>query len=375
MWIEQTAKGKYKYSERYVDPYTGKYKRVSITLSNKTRQTQKEAQYALNNKIAEKLNKTGMATEMTFKQLYDKWYAVYKNKVNEGTYLQTASNMKAIIAAINPDTLISKVDAPLLNSVFDDRLYVDGLSNRYVSILKAKVNLIFKFAVKKGWLKTNPVDNVIISFKPTFKTTKIKDKFLEDDEYNRLIDYLSAHNKRHYLLCQWLYLTGMRPGEALALQKKDVYEKDGQYRIKITGTLMTYGRKTSEFKKSDRTKTPAGMRDIKLPKKGIAIYKQLLELNPKGTFLFQTRNGTPTPIQPINRYFKVHRERMGFPESKPLSLHIFRHTHISKLAELGVPLPVIQDRVGHEDSKITQQIYLHITKKMKDEMDDKIDGL
>lgn len=375
MWIEELPNGKCKYIERYEDPYTGKLKRVSVTRDNKTRQTQKEAQYALNNKIAKRLNSVGIATTMTFKQLYDEWYQKYKFQVTENTYLQTKNSLRKIIEAIGANTLIDKIDAPLLNKVFDDCIYNEGFSNRYVAILKSKVNLIFKFALKKGYLKNNPISNVVISYKPTFENKKVRNKFLEDEEYNQLVSYLESHNERYAILCQWLYLTGMRAGEALALQKSDIYKKDDTYRIKITGTLMTRGRQVKDFKKSDRTKTPAGMRDIKLPIKGIVLYERLLKLNPKGTFLFQTSKGTPFQIQPINRYFKIHQERMGISLDKTLSTHIFRHTHISKLAELGVPLPVIQDRVGHEDSKITQQIYLHVTKKMKEQLDNDIDKL
>ena len=32
MWTEKTPTGKYKYSERYPDPMTGKLKKVSVTL-------------------------------------------------------------------------------------------------------------------------------------------------------------------------------------------------------------------------------------------------------------------------------------------------------------------------------------------------------
>lgn len=54
--------------------------------------------------------------------------------------------------------------------------------------------------------------------------------------------------------------------------------------------------------------------------------------------------------------------------NKQVSSHIFRHTHVSKLAELGTPLFAIQDRVGHENSKITEQIYLHVTKGVREKV-------
>lgn len=45
--------------------------------------------------------------------------------------------------------------------------------------------------------------------------------------------------------------------------------------------------------------------------------------------------------------------------------HIFRHTHISMLAEAGVYLTTIMKRVGHDDQETTLNIYTHVTEKMK----------
>jgi integrase len=39
---------------------------------------------------------------------------------------------------------------------------------------------------------------------------------------------------------------------------------------------------------------------------------------------------------------------------------------------MGVPLYVIQQRVGHGDSRITRRIYLHITKKVKKDLANKL---
>lgn len=372
MWIEQLSNGKYKYSERYKHPYSNKLKKVTITLPNKSRQTQKEAQIILNNKIANALNKGDVKNQnLTFKELYDEWYEVYQKQVAEGTYLPTKNALKRVIRDIGEDTLVSNINTLLLNEILDRYIYKDNLSNKYVTILKTKINLIMKYAIRKGYIKDNPVDKVELNFKREFKTEKIKDKFLEDDEYKKIIDYTEKHNERYSLLFQWLYLTGMRPGEALALQKSDIHDD----KVTINGTLLYRERKVSEMVKSERTKTAAGMREIDLPPKALVIVEELLKLSPKGDFLFQTSNGTPLSLNAINTYLRNHKVKMGLPPDKPLSSHIFRHTHISKLAEIGTPMYVIQDRVGHEDSKITQQIYLHVTKKTKEKLKSDLEKL
>lgn len=54
-----------------------------------------------------------------------------------------------------------------------------------------------------------------------------------------------------------------------------------------------------------------------------------------------------------------------------LTPHSLRHTHTSLLAEAGVKLEEIKDRLGHEDDEVTERIYLHVTKVMKTEAADK----
>ena len=44
-----------------------------------------------------------------------------------------------------------------------------------------------------------------------------------------------------------------------------------------------------------------------------------------------------------------------------------RHTHVALMAENGVSLDAISRRLGHENSKITKDIYFHVTKKMKEQ--------
>lgn len=367
MWIEKLSSDKYKYIERYEDPLTGKLKRVSVIRENKTRQTQKEASYLLNNKIAKKINELENAPkEITFSDLYDEWYKQYKKQVAESTYFSTNNLMKAVKEDIGKNTLVSRIDNRLLDDMFDKYLYDKNLSNKYVAIIKTKINLVFKYAIKKDYISTNPLDKVELNYKKEFKTAKIKDKYLEDVEYDSIIRFSMNHNERYGLLFQWLYLTGMRPGEATALMKEDI-DLVGKT-ARINGTLLYRERKIADVVKSDRTKTAAGMRTIDLSNKAIDIYMRLLELNPSGDFLFQTSKGTPILITALNSYLKAHRNQMDIPEEKNLSSHIFRHTHISKLAEIGTPMYVIQDRVGHEDSKITQQIYLHITQGMREKL-------
>ena len=44
-------------------------------------------------------------------------------------------------------------------------------------------------------------------------------------------------------------------------------------------------------------------------------------------------------------------------------LHSLRHTHASLCIDKGIAVEYISKRLGHEDTKVTQRIYIHKTKK------------
>ncbi len=52
-----------------------------------------------------------------------------------------------------------------------------------------------------------------------------------------------------------------------------------------------------------------------------------------------------------------------------------RHTHASLLAQAGVSLEEIMERLGHKDDSITREIYLHVTQDMKKEASSKFMNL
>lgn len=151
----------------------------------------------------------------------------------ESTYMSTNNLMNAVKHDIGDDTLVSKIDSRLINEILDSYLYDKNLSNKYVAIIKTKINLVLKYAVRKDYITVNPMDKVQIDYKKEFKTAKIKDKYLEDNEYESIINFTSAHNERYCLLFQWLYLTGMRPGEATALMKDDIDLEEKTARIMV----------------------------------------------------------------------------------------------------------------------------------------------
>ena len=55
--------------------------------------------------------------------------------------------------------------------------------------------------------------------------------------------------------------------------------------------------------------------------------------------------------------------------------HMLRHTHASLLAENDIDLEIIARRLGHKDSKVTEDIYLHVTEKRRKKDAEAIDAV
>ena len=85
--------------------------------------------------------------------------------------------------------------------------------------------------------------------------------------------------------------------------------------------------------------------------------------------LFFNRNGNH--INPFS-YNKYLRERSEKLIGRRITAHTLRHTHASMLLASGVNIETIARRLGHENSKVTREIYLHVTEKLTERDNDQI---
>ncbi|WP_171333432.1 tyrosine-type recombinase/integrase [Enterococcus cecorum] len=366
MWIEPTSNGKYKYVERYEDYRSGKLKRVSVTFDNKTRETQKKAKLILEEKIAKKLNEQKLTiVDMNLFTALDEWLSVYEKQVEDTTYSIAKQFKVKVNNYFSSDALVTRISITDWNNFLHDLAYVKNLSNGTVDTYKRKTSVFLAYCIQKGYIDEINTSKIAFQRKKE-DDDNIEEKFLEDDEYEKVIAAFND-NKRYKSLFQWQYYTGMRIGEVLALRKSDVHITPNRAYVSVTGTYSHLNNKRKE-----RTKTKAGTREVDLPPKAVEIYHQACELSDVN-FLFVNKNQKTHKMSNLGKALTIREERIKL--NKHLTTHIFRHTHVSKLAELGVPLNVIKDRVGHESSDITERIYLHVTKNMKREMVEKLDLL
>lgn len=374
MWIETLPDGRFKYIERYKDMYTEKYKRKSIILNSNSRQAQKKAQKLLEEKIGKaEAVKTG--TDINLCDLTSEWFAHHQktHQIRPSTIRAYKAQQKVIFEKIDKNTLAKNADTKLFQNFFDDLDY----SNDYIAGIKSQLNNIFKYAYRMEYVSKNPLEKVQISYtkKDEAAREKIDNKYLEKDEAERLIKELYRRPSTYRVgrLAEFMYLTGCRIGEAVILTPTDF--NNNLTSVSITGTI-DYGNGFRSARKGP-PKTLMSNRTIALTPRCVELVKRSIDENKldslsyenylPGNYIFVTKNGTPMIYSSFNRALVKAGKRIGL-EHKTLTSHIFRHTHVSLLAENGIQLTAIMERVGHEDSDITTKIYTHVTKKMKEDI-------
>ena len=200
-------------------------------------------------------------------------------------------------------------------------------------------------------------------------------KFYSKEEAKALFEYLNTI-KRHKisaLLAEFLYLTGLRFGEASGLQKEDV---DFENMCLTVNHTLTKLNADYQFKLSS-PKTASAYRTVYFNDRCKEILLEAFKHNKSEkyqSFVFVNNVQSLFDNGSFNIYLAKYAMKSGIrPDLKPTS-HVFRHSHISLLVEMGLPLKVIMQRVGHTDEKTTTRIYTHITNAMKSDYIDVIRG-
>lgn len=369
MWVEDLGNGRYKFIERYKDPYSEKYKKKSVILTSNSAQASNKARKILDKRINEAVNEKKKERIM-FHDAIDQWYESHKKPLRNSSKMAYSATIKTVKEMIISDVWMDNIDAPLLQAAFNKLDY----SDEYMSTIKSIFNMVFEYARRMSYIDFNPMTDIIIKKRPKTREDfkKLENKYLEREEAEKLIEELYRRPSTYRLgrLAEFMFLTGMRVGEATAMQPNDFDIKNQQ--AFVNGSID----RTEGYRKGVKgpVKTNASYRTIDITQRTIDLVQRTIDEvsldaidNPKFkklNYLFVTKNGVPVQINSFNLGLKKAGARIGL-EHKNLSSHIFRHTHISWLAEKGYPLKAIMDRVGHEDSKITNQIYTHVTKNMR----------
>ncbi|WP_019548418.1 tyrosine-type recombinase/integrase [Streptomyces sulphureus] len=193
--------------------------------------------------------------------------------------------------------------------------------------------------------------------------------FLEREEYARIARELTDPRARE--LADWLVGTGMRWGEATALQVRDL-------RLRGSERTVTVQRSWRKRPKAEAgpayllgaPKTKRSRRVVALTGSQAEVAARLASGRQPESFLFQTARGRPWSHSNFynNRWRPAVSEAVARGLPRRPRIHDLRHTHVSWLIAARIPLPAIQARLGHESITTTVDRYGHLVRELDAEI-------
>lgn len=249
----------------------------------------------------------------------------------------------------------------------------DGAPLSANTVNKTSITLaaILDAAMEDGFIAKNPARLKKIVKAPTGRDIRAEREEMVTWTAENLKAFLEwdrvVYEDELFPLWFTLARTGMRRGEALALQWRDLDFKGGRISIRRAADSATRGR--TKVPKSGGARVidadaqlMTTLKALKATRGGIA-----LDLARPTAFIFGHDDGRlRDPVLVSNRWIRrMAAANKALPDLPRIPLHALRHTHATLLLQLGESPKVVQERLGHASISITMDIYSHVNPTMQ----------
>jgi len=333
--------------------------------------TKKEAEAALT-KMLHELN-TGLyiePTKLSFSDYLDKWLPSHTREklspMSADRYQREIDNrIKPILGHIQLEKL-----TPVHIQAFVDEIIRAGhlkkdkpLSPEMITYDLKIVKTALKKAVQWGLIPRNPASS--IAAPRATKKHKQEMHILTEDQIKKTLATLKqGKDYQKYVLILLLVSTGLRIGEALALEWSD---------IDFDNAVISVNKTVQRIKKEIIVKPPkteTSIRKVTIDDHLVATLKRhkarqserrlLLANKWKGTTnkVFTGPIGGLTVPSTVEGWWIKFRPNVGLDNVR---LHDLRHTHATHLLASGqVDIKTISARLGHKNASMTLNTYSHV---------------
>jgi len=312
-----------------------------------------------------------------FYPLLEDWYLTFKEpNIGSGTSEKLRNFMKNHIKPEFKNFTIQQVDMFRLQRFFNG-LAKKGLCLQSIKHIKQLLNQFYEqYILKKGLCKENPLDGIII-----------RSKERNDSGHNTMaltpelrVDILSKLEAEPILkpILTVLMLTGMRPGELIALKWRDVDWENATISIRLAASreieFDNDGNVKGRRQIISNTKTVLSVRSFKVADSVINCLKEWLcyqmdmEMETGITFtasdchVFSTNKGEMRSYSGLRAMLQRFLKKNSFG-GHGISLYTFRHTFATMLLEERENPKIVSELMGHSKVLTTLSIYSHVISK------------
>lgn len=272
---------------------------------------------------------------------------------------------------------INDINIPLINN-WKSEMLKKGFKTTYLNKIYNILKNIFDFAMRNYGITINPV-----SISGRFQCKN--DEVIKDEEKLRYITYKQFNqfitvidNITWKTFFTFLYYTGMRKGEVLALNWNDIDFNNNEIVVnktlytKIKGKVIITSTKNNLNRKIKMNKT--------LQEQLILYKNEMIKYSDYKDSWYVFGCSSYLPLTTIDRhknyYFKL-------AKLDPITIHEFRHSHVSLLINEYVKsgqtdttkfFLMMSNRMGHS-LRVMQETYMHLFPTIQNEIVNILDNL
>ncbi len=239
------------------------------------------------------------------------------------------------------------------------------LSANTIRLARAPLAGAFKYALRLGHVRRSPMDNV-----PRPKQRRSVARHWSPEQAREFLDW--QQEDRLYPVWAFLLGSGVRIGELVWLEWKDVDLKRGLVRILQFASTLGYDLVPSSGKSRDAVRTidldPHLVEVLERQRRAQTLEAVADEYEATG-FVFTKPGGGSYHPQFLSRRLGVLSVEAQLPR---LTAHGLRHTSATLMLASGVPAKVAAERLGHADPTLFTNLYSHVTPTMQADAASKI---
>ncbi|WP_303789348.1 tyrosine-type recombinase/integrase [Ruminococcus flavefaciens] len=277
------------------------------------------------------------------------------------------------ISIKSADKIAKGINTPV-QKLFELHLDTGGLSDKTILHYHKLISTILAQATRDRLIPFNIAD------RNHMKAPKLERKeaaFLDDKQVRHVLELLENEPIKWKTIMYLLIYSGIRRGELLGLEWKDIdFDKkvisirrtsqavdhmgiitkspknDTSYRtIKLSDTMLDQLREYQQYWQKRRTELDDYWHD----EIQIILADGSTQTVPNDR-LFTKVDSTPMNPYSVSNWVRKFVKRNNLPYFTP---HSLRHTHATLLIAEGVSIPTVSRRLGHSSIATTSKIYIH----------------
>lgn len=207
-----------------------------------------------------------------------------------------------------------------------------------------------EYACDMEWLCENPCDRV----RRLPDHTAGRAEAFDRREQQALETTLRRQSDRRLFGVRLCLYTGLRIGELLALEWRDIDFDAGTLRVQRT-VYRDRGEDGIWRLCTDSPKSQSSARLIPLPPHILqALYEH--RKTAQSRFVIENKKGGQMPVRSYQYLFEKLTERSGV---RKLNFHALRHTFATRALECGMDIRTLSEIMGHKNPSITLNRYAH----------------